>query len=115
MPEGPGQLASFCREKLSLPRDQNPPVALSAVLPDVECERLKHFESKMMLSSEEMAAVQEKGFHGDCYLDPQLANNPRKYHQFIADLYSAKLINFTVNPRVQVGAFVVTKKGGSRG
>lgn len=114
MPEGPGQLASFCREKLSLPRDQNPPVALSAVLPDVECERLKHFESKMMLSSEEMAAVQEKGFHGDCYLDPQLANNPRKYHQFIADLYSAKLINFTVNPRVQVGAFVVTKKGGKQ-
>lgn len=109
--DSPGQLAVFVRERLSLPRDQKQPVLLSTILPEKEQHRLECFEEEMMLSPEERAAVLEKGFQGDCYLDPQLANHPRKYHQFIADLYLAKLISFTVTPKVQVGAFVVTKKG----
>ena len=111
IPEGPGQLASFVKERLSLPRDQQTPTPLADILPEKEKLRLADFETEMMLSSEEMAGVLEQGFHGDCFLDPQLSCNPRKYHEFIGDLYTSKLIGFTVNPRVQVGAFVVTKKG----
>ena len=111
VPEGPGQLASFVRERLSLPRDQRPPVMLHEVLPEHERTRLEHFQTEMLLSGEEMAAVQERGFHGDCFLDPQLSTNPKTYHLFLADLFNAKLISFTSAPRVQVGAFVVTKKG----
>lgn len=87
---------------------------LHEVLPEHERTRLEHFETEMLLSGEEMAAVQERGFHGDCYLDPQLSTNPKTYHMFLADLFDAKLISFTNKPRVQVGAFVVTKKGGKQ-
>ena len=87
---------------------------LHEVLPEHERTRLEHFETEMLLSGEEMAAVQERGFHGDCYLDPQLSTNPKTYHMFLADLFNAKLISFTNKPRVQVGAFVVTKKGGKQ-
>ncbi|CAE7736810.1 unnamed protein product [Symbiodinium sp. CCMP2592] len=64
----------------------------------------------MMLSAEEAAAVLEVGFAGDCYIDPVLGNNPRKYHEFISDLIDCNILTFTDSPRVQVGVFVVTKK-----
>lgn len=106
LPDGPGQLASFVKERLPLPRDQQTPTSLANILPEKERERLANFETEMMLSGEDMAGVLERGFHGDCYLDPQLSCNPRKYHEFIGDLYTSKLIGFTVSPRVQVGAFI---------
>ena len=43
---------------------------LHEVLPEHERTRLEHFETEMLLSGEEMAAVQERGFHGDCYFRP---------------------------------------------
>ena len=64
----------------------------------------------MLLSPEEMAGVQERGFHGDCYLDPQLQHNPDLYHRFVADLEMSNLLAYTTTPRVQIGAFMVNKK-----
>ena len=86
----PGQLVSYVREKLSIPRDQLEPVSLDAILPEREQEQLRNFEE---------------------HLDPVLAHNPYKYHELIADLLQAKLIDFTRTPKVQVGLFCVAKKG----
>ena len=107
----PGQIASYVRERLSLPRDQLEPVSLDELLPEVEGRQLRDFRSEMMLSDEEIAGVLEKGLENDRYMDPQLEGGGKKYHSFIADLVRSKLVDFTVRPRVQVGAFVVTKKG----
>ena len=107
----PGQIASYVRERLSLPRDQLEPVSLDELLPEVERRQLRDFRSEMMLSDEEIAGVLEKGLENDRYMDPQLEGGGKKYHSFIADLVHSKLVDFTVRPRVQVGAFVVTKKG----
>ena len=106
----PGQLASYVRERLSLPRDQTAPVSLDDLLPEVERRQLQNFKSEMMLSDEEIAGVLEKGLENDRYMDPQLEGGGKKYHGFIADLVQSKLVGFTTHPRVQVGAFVVTKK-----
>ena len=107
----PGQLVSYVREKLSIPRDQLEPVDLTSILPAVERRQVLHFEKEMMLDDEGIAAVLERGFLGDMHLDPVLANNPRKYHELVSDLYKAKLLGFTMRPRAQVGLFCVAKKG----
>ena len=108
----PGQLVSYSREKLSIPRDQLTPVNLESILPEREREQLADFESHMLLDDESIALVLERGFQGDCHLDPVLAHDPQKYHELIGDLYQARLISFTMKPKVQVGLFCVAKKGG---
>lgn len=70
-----------------------------------------NFEDEMLLSPEEQAGVLGRGLEGLCYMDPILANDPKKYHQFIADMHRSGLLDYTLKPKVQVGAFVVTKKG----
>ena len=114
VPDGPGQLASYVRDRLSLPRGQGTPIELEELLPAKERDQLRDFAEHMLLSPEEMAAVQERGFENDCYYDPQLSNDPNHYHAFISDLHSCNLIRYTTSPRVQVGAFVVTKKQGKQ-
>ena len=107
----PGQLASYVRERVSLPRDQSDPIPLDSLLPAEERDQLRDFQHHMLLSDEEIAGVQERGFVGDRYMDPRLEGGGKVYHEFVADLVESKLISFTTSPRVQVGAFVVTKKG----
>ena len=107
----PGQLASYVRERLSLPKGQGEPVRLTEILPPRERHQLENFAAEMMLGDEEIAGVLERGLDGLRHIDPVLAHNPRRYHEFVADLYDCKLVGFTVTPKVQVGAFVVTKKG----
>lgn len=114
IPEGPGQLASYVRDRLSLPRGQGTPIELEDLLPAKERDQLRDFAEHMLLSPEEMAAVQERGFENDCYSDPQLSNDTNQYHAFISDLHSCNLIRYTIRLRVQVGAFVVTKKQGKQ-
>ena len=109
-PIGAGSLASYVPEKLSLPRGQGKPVDLKTILPPREKRQLENFKTEMLLSPEEMAGVQERGFHGDCYLDPQLQHNPDLYHRFVADLEMSNLLAYTTTPRVQIGAFMVNKK-----
>ena len=106
----PGQLTSYDRSRLSLPRGQKNPAILANLLPPAERHRLDHFEEEMLLSSEEAGAVLEVGLEGECYMDPALAHDNTKYHEFISDLIDCNLLYFTDTPRVQVGAFVVTKK-----
>ncbi|CAE7244191.1 unnamed protein product, partial [Symbiodinium microadriaticum] len=106
----PGQLVSYIRDKLSLPRDQLEPVMLSDLLPPAEAGMLKDFREEMMLSSEEIAGVLERGLERDLYIDPLLDTNPLKYHELIADMCGAKLLSFTTQPKVQVRLFFVSKK-----
>lgn len=80
-------------------------------MPPEEKHSLVNFKDEMMLSPEEQAGVLEKGLENLCYMDPVLASNPQRYHQFICDMYRSGLIDFTITPKVQVGAFVVSKKG----
>lgn len=98
------------RDRVSLPLGQGVPVQIDSLLPEEDRKILDCFEDEMLLSPEERAGVLEKGLDGLCYMDPLLANDPKKYHQFVADLFQCNLIGFTTNPRVQVGAFFVTKK-----
>ena len=107
---GPGALASYIRDRVSLPTGQGEPVQLDKLLPEGDRRTLEFFEEEMLLSPEERAGVLEKGLEGLCYMDPLLANDPKRYHAFVADLFRCNLLGFTTNPRVQVGAFFVTKK-----
>ena len=111
---GPGALASYVRERVSLPRGQGEPVQIADLLPPEERYRLENFQNEMLLSSEEAAGVIESGQGGGCHLDPVLARNPEAYHQFIHDLHACNLIGFTDKPKIQVGHFVATKKGEKR-
>ena len=108
---GPGALASFVRERVSLPRGQGEPAQITELLPPEERSRVENFRTEMLLSSKEAAGVIESGRGGECHLDPVLAHNPEAYHQFTHDLYACNLIGFTDKPKIQVGLFVVTKKG----
>ncbi|CAK9105137.1 unnamed protein product [Durusdinium trenchii] len=107
---GPGLLVGYERSKVSLPRGQRKPVDLAGLLPQREKEQLQDFRSHMLLSPEEMAAELEKGLDGCCYLDPVLQANKKAYHQFIAGLIECELLGFTITPKVQIGAFFVSKK-----
>ena len=98
----PGCLASCDRNRLSLPGGQNEPVLLEDLLPMSAKEILRNFETEMMLSDEEKAAVLERGFHRDRYVDPALEGDERKYHQFICDLVRRRLVDSTTNTKVQV-------------
>ena len=62
---------------------------------------------------EERAGVLERVLEGLCYMDPILANNRKKYHEFIADLFQSGILGFTSRPKVQIGAFMVSKKSGA--
>ena len=108
--DSPGSLASLVVDRLSLPRGQHKPVSLEEVLPPREADFLKDFERKMLLSPEERAAVLERGLEGECFLDPVLQHDAKQYHRFIAELHSCNLLHFTCSPKVQIGAFAVTKK-----
>ena len=112
--DSPGSLASLVVDRLSLPKGQERPVSLGQILPKEDAERLKDFEEKMLLSPEERAAVIERGFSDECFLDPVLQHNVREYHRFIAELYACNLLHFTCSPKVQIGAFAVTKKNGKQ-
>ena len=105
-----GALASYIRDRVSLPLGQGEPVQIDSLLPEEDKKTLECFEEEMLLSPEERAGVLEKGLEGLCYMDPLLANDPKKHHEFVADLFRCNLLGFTTNPRVQVGAFFVTKK-----
>lgn len=111
---GPGELASFVRDQVSLPRNQGSPVSLLEILPEEERTTLEDFEAAMMLTPEERGAIIEKGLDNLCHMDPVLANSKKKYHQFVADMFTSGLIGFTTEPRSQIGAFVVTKKNGKQ-
>ena len=111
---GPGELASFVRDQVSLPRNQGSPVSLLEILPEEERTMLEDFEAAMMLTPEERGAIIEKGLDNLCHMDPVLANSKKKYHQFVADMFTSGLIGFTTEPRSQIGAFVVTKKNGKQ-
>ncbi|CAE7245347.1 UPF1 [Symbiodinium natans] len=106
-------LASYVRDRLSLPRDQAAPVPLESLLLQAERDLLRDFKVRMMLSDEEIAGVLERGMTGDRYIDPQLEGGRKVYRNFIADLWNSKLIGFTASPRVQVGAFVRTPRRSS--
>ena len=80
----PGQLASYERSKLSLPRGQQDPTDLACILPPSERHRLENFETEMLLSAEEAASVLEVGLEGECYVNPILGNNPQKYHESVS-------------------------------
>ncbi|CAJ1446249.1 unnamed protein product, partial [Effrenium voratum] len=101
--DSPGQLASYIRDQLSLPFGQGEPAELVDMLPEREKKILERFESHMLLSPEEMAGEQEKGFSKDMYMDPQIANSPTTYHTFLGDLFRCNLLYFTTTPRSQVG------------
>lgn len=107
-----GALAPYERGQVSLPADQRDPVDLASILPEKERTRLREFERQMLLSGEELAAVQERGFEGDLYVDPRLADDEKAYHDFVAELVESRLVSFTTTPRSQVGLFFVTKKNG---
>ena len=47
-------------------------------------------------------------------MDPLLEHSPTKYHQLIADLHGANLLGYTIDPKVQVGLFCVSKKAGKQ-
>ncbi|CAE7560259.1 UPF1 [Symbiodinium sp. CCMP2592] len=106
----PGQLASYVRDRLSLPRGQGKPVRLEDLLPEAEREMIMDFRGRMMLSDEEHGGVLERGLANDMYTDPLLEGGGRKYHGFVADLVQSQLVGFTAKPKSQVGVFVVTKK-----
>ena len=89
--DSPGSLASLVVDRLSLPRGQQRPVPLEQILPQEDAERLRDFEEKMLLSPEERAAVIERGFSDECFLDPALQYNTREYHRSIAELYACNL------------------------
>ena len=107
----PGALSQYRREAVSLPKGQENPCPLVSLLDGENKACLEEFKEKMMLSLEEQAGVAE-----DCeavsFLDPVLEHDPKAYHDFIADLINAGLLAFTVNPKIQIGCFFVTKKGG---
>jgi len=107
----PGALSQYRREAVSLPKGQENPCPLVSLLDGENKACLEDFQEKMMLSLEEQAGVAE-----DCetvsFLDPVLEHDPKAYHDFIADLINAGLLAFTVNPKIQIGCFFVTKKGG---
>ena len=65
----------------------------------------------MLLNAEEMATVQEKDFDYLKYIDPVLEHDRHNYHEFISDLHRYRLVRYITKPRVQVGIFIVTKKG----
>ena len=109
----PGRLASYVRERLSLPRGQGQPVRLEELLPSAEREMLVDFRGRMMLSDEELGGVLERGLGNDMYTDPLLEGGGKKYHGFVGDLVQSQLVGFTAKPKSQVGIFVVTKKNKS--
>ena len=111
--DSPGTLASWVREKVSLPA-QKAPVPLVEVLLELEREMVENFAEKMLLSPEEMAGELEKSSGKLGHKDPVLANSQRKYHEFVADMYTAGLVKFTHRPKVIIGAFVVLKKNGKQ-
>lgn len=108
--ESPGQLASYVREKVSLPSGQEAAVELLSILPDRDRKILENFEEEMLLGPEERAAVLETGVEGLSHMDPLLANDAKRYHQFVSELYKSGLIGFTSILKVQLGAFFVMKK-----
>ena len=112
--DSPGQLASYVRDQLSLPFGQGEPADLAEMLPEREKRFLDGFEEHMLLSPEEIAGEQEKGFDKDMYMDPQIASNPKAYHAFIGDLVRCNLLYVTTTPRSQVGIFMVSKKSGKQ-
>ncbi|CAK9112246.1 unnamed protein product [Durusdinium trenchii] len=93
--ESPGQLASYVREKVSLPSGQEAAVELLSILPDRDRKILENFEEEMLLGPEERAAVLETGVEGLSHMDPLLANDAKRYHQFVSELYKSGLIGFT--------------------
>ena len=107
----PGALASYQKELVSLPKGQETPCPLDSLLDGENLAYLQHFKEKMMLSEEEQAGVAED-VETASYLDPVLELDSDAYHGFIADLINAGLMAFTTTPKIQIGCFFVTKKGG---
>ena len=87
------------------------PVPRETLLPEAKRDQLLGFRRRMLLSDEEIAGVLGQGLTGDRCIDPRLEGERKVYHDVVAPLVGSKLVSFTTSPRVQVGPFVITKKG----
>eukprot|EP00973_Karenia_brevis_P084010 11656732-Karenia_brevis.AAC.1 len=65
----------------------------------------------MLLSSEELEAVHERGLPRT-YMDPTLQHNESLYSEFIAQLFECGVISFAREVKCECGMFFVRKKNG---
>ncbi|CAE7434980.1 unnamed protein product [Symbiodinium sp. KB8] len=92
---GPGALASYVRERVSLPRGQGEPVQIADLLPPEERYRLENFQNEMLLSSEEAAGVIESQLYQACQSPPiddlhQYCLLCRNSYVFVAQCYTKR-------------------------
>eukprot|EP00973_Karenia_brevis_P007751 1052656-Karenia_brevis.AAC.1 len=63
----------------------------------------------MLLSSEELEAVHERGLPRT-YMDPILKNSERLYTEFVAELFMCGVVKFAPSVKCECGIFFVRKK-----
>ena len=72
---------------------------------------VRHYDSAMLLSPDEWEAVLETQPPIAPYMDETLRKNSKKYIEFVHDLYTANVIDFTDVPKDIVTPFFVGKRG----
>jgi hypothetical protein len=103
-----GGLAPFRADSVSLPNDQVTPDDLSALLNTSDAEQLESFR-ELLIDDLTFSDLTDVADQSECYMDPGLVGDPMVYAQFVKRLYSCGVIEFTCQPKVQVGIFFVYK------
>ena len=104
-------LAPFKAGAVSLPKGQSRACPIERLLSGQALEEVLDSDSRMLLSGEELEGALEAGVE-NCFHDPCLRHSPRKYLEFVCELYKCGVVQFSEKVRVEVGCFFVYKKDG---
>ena len=102
--ELPSTLASFCRERVSLPDDLHDCPKVMDLLPE-DAHRFLEAPERILREAPEDCDITP-------YWDPVLRGSAKEYRKFIQRLHGIGYLDFTLEPCERAGAFVVKKSDG---
>ena len=100
------------RDLVSLPEVGSSLVPLSQVLDDTGREVVENPSERMLVDEESWGYICEKNAGFRPYMDTILKEDTNKYNQFICDLMSKNMVDFTSSPKDLIAPFFCGQKVG---
>jgi hypothetical protein len=103
-------LAVYREGDVSLPDDVKDAPLIDTVLSAETRRWLNEDVGEFVLSEEAVGAEEERRGPAGAYMDPVLANDPKKYHRLLKELVEIGLFTYCRRPRATGGLFFLLRR-----
>ena len=109
-PAYPTTARVYDKALVSIPSTESEPIPIHGLLDQVGRETIVDPNRCTLLSQKERGHIVEKGKLFRPYMDTRLQRSSQEHRDFVHQIYSAGMINFTAEPQDIVSPFFVAKK-----